>query len=270
MINIPNIAAANKLVHAISRTGNDISSNVAYFQAALAEHTYAKQEIREQLVTFTSSIISQQQQPSESLNQLARLALDEMGKEVEQQPNDARIRLEYALGFRSVGDSDNALKQIAIAHELSPKKQTILLEQGINHWQSGNMEGARTSFHAAYELDTSFSSLAEYAAAGDIASGHVAEGKKLLTDVQGTYISDSEPLILAYFQAKQYTELIDCLKLQVKNQNGAPSARFRLAAAYLAAGRTDEARNEVTQTASEHPDVAAQVAEFMKHIPGGQ
>ena len=267
-VNIPNISAASELVHALSLQSTDITPNISLFQEALSENTYATQEIREQLVIFMSQVASQQQGPSESLQKLAQYAITEMDKEVALQPLDARLRLESALGYRVTGNYKQALEQVSAAHELSPKKQTILLEQGIEYWQVGAFEEARKSFHQAYELNTSFPALAAYAASGDIAAGHIEEGKALLIQSQGTTTVDSEPLVLAYFQAKQYNDLIAVLQLQVINQNGDPKARFRLASAYLAAGRKSDAQNEINTLVKDHPELSSQVAAFQQSISG--
>ena len=267
MINVPNIAAASSLVQGLSVTSANITPNIAHFQDALNENTYAKQEIREQLVIFMSNVVSQRRAPIETLNSLAQLSLTEMGKEIESQPKDARLRLEYALGFRVVGDTKNAIAQTQVARELSPKKQTIMLELGIEYWQVGDFEKAREVFHQAYDLDRSFNAVAEYAAAGDIAAGHVSEGKDLLIKAEGTAIVDSEPVILAYYQAKAFPELIASLQLQVKNQQGSVNSRFKLASAYLAAGRNSDARKEIEETVAAHPEASAQAAEFLKSVP---
>jgi thioredoxin-like negative regulator of GroEL len=79
---------------------------------------------------------------------------------------------------------------------------------------------------------------------------------------QGTTTVDSEPLVLAYFQAKQYNDLIAVLQLQVTNQNGDPKARLRLASAYVAAGRKADAQNELNTLVKEHPELSSQVAAF--------
>ncbi len=267
MVNVPNIAAASELVHAIGIQSNDISPNVVLFQKALGENTYAHQEIREQLVIFTSNIASQQQGTSTALSQLTSFALTEMGKEVEAQPIDARLRLEYALGYRIAGDYVNALKQMEVAHQLSPLKQSILVEEGISYWQLGQFDKAKEVFDAAYELDTSFDILLGYAAAGDIAAGDLAGGKAKLMNKLGTTTLDSEPLILAYYQAKAFDDLILSLELQQRNQNGSVQSHFRLAAGYLVAGRPADARREVARAVAEHPEAAAQAADFLKHVP---
>lgn len=266
VVNVPNIAAASELVKAISLTSNDISPNIALFQKALGENSYGSQEIREQLLMFANNIASQQQSGSPALTQLLAFSNGEMGKEIALQPKDARLRLQYAVGFRAANDYPNALAQISAARELSPKKQTILLEQGFDYWQTGQFAKARDSFHQAYELDTSFSSLAAYAAAGDIAAGDLAAGKQLLTEKLGTTTSSNEALILAYYQAKDFTDLILSLEQFVREQNGSASAHFRLAAGYAAAGRMMEARAEVQKAASEHPEAAAQAASFLTQL----
>jgi tetratricopeptide (TPR) repeat protein len=266
MVNVPNIAAASELVHAITITSNDISPNVLQFQKALGERTYARQEIREQLMMFTSNIASQQQGASPALAKLLSFAVDEMGKEVMAQPKDARLRLEYALGYRVAGDYPNALKQIGVAHDISPRKQSILLEQGFDYWQTNQFDKARESFTAAYALDPSFSQLAAYAAAGDIAAGDLGAGKKLLMDAAGTTTINNEALIVAYYQAKDYTDLILSLELQVREQQGSAESHFRLAAAYAAAGRVQEARTEIQTAVTQHPEAAPQAADFLKHI----
>ncbi len=267
IVNVPNIAAAAELVRAISISNSDITPNVVLFQKALGENTYAHQEIREQLVIFSSNIASQQQGTSSALTQLTSFALTEMGKEIAGQPKDARLRLEYALGFRIAGDYPDAIKQIKIAHELSPRKQSILLEEGIDYWQSGDFAKAKIVFDQAYELDTSFDAVLAYAAAGDIAAGDIAGGKKRLMDKVGTTTIDSEPLILAYYQAKDYTDLVLVLEQQVRDQNGSAQAYFRLAAGYAAAGRVADARATIQAAAAQHPEVAAQAADFLQHIP---
>lgn len=264
VVNVPNIAAANELVRAISLSSNDISPNVALFQKALSERTFGHQEVREQLVMFTSNIAGQQQGTSTALNQLASFTQTEMAKEVAAQPNDARLRLEYGLGFRAIGDYSDAITQIEKAHELSPKKQSILIEEGIDYWQVGEFAKARDAFTAAYQLDPSFASIVPYAAAGQIASGDLAGGKALLMDKLGTTTVNNEALVLAYYQAHDYTDLILALEQAAREENNSAQSMFRLAAAYIAAGDIAKARAEITAAAAAHPETASQAAAFLR------
>jgi tetratricopeptide (TPR) repeat protein len=262
VVNVPNIAAASELVHALSITGNDITPNMTLFQQALDEPSFGRQEVREQLMSFANSIAGAQGHASPALAQLMSYAIGEMGKEVEAQPGDARLRLQYALGYRVAGDYPNALKQIEIAHEQSPKKQSILIEEGFNYWQAGDFAHARDAFRAAYDVDPSFDALVPFAAAGELITGNVAGGKALLQERLGTTTLDSEPVILGYFQAKDFPDLILCLEAQVRDQNGSLQSYFRLASGYAAAGRAADARATLKKAVAAHPEAAAQAAAF--------
>lgn len=265
-VNVPNITAASQLVRAITVRGSNITQNITLFKQAIDQNSFGNQEIREQLTSFATAVAGAQGHPSEGLTQLMTYALGEMSKEVEKQPNDARLRLQLAVGYRSAGDFGNALKQIQAALDLSPKKQNTLLEQGFEYWQIGQFGLARDSFHKAYALDTSFDRLVPFAAAGDIAAGDVAAGKKLLNDRLGTTTVDSEVLVLAYYQAKDYTDLILTLEEQVRAQQGSADSYFRLAAAYAEAGYTAQARATVAKAVAGHPEAAAQATEFLSHL----
>ncbi len=269
-VNVPNIAAANELVHAISIQGNDVSSNVVLFQKALAEPTFAHQEIREQLLIFATNIASQMPAPSQALAQFTGYALDQMGKEVALQPNDSRLRLEYALGYRVVGDYPDALKQIQIAQQNSPKKQSILIEEGIDYWQLGQYDQASKTFDQAYELDPSFTAIAPYAAAGKIISGDLAGGKALLMEKVGTTTVNNDALILAYYQQKDYPDLILSLEQAARDEGGSESSIFRLAAAYAASGNIAGARAIVNAEVAVHPETATDAASFLQNISKGK
>lgn len=265
-VNVPNIQAASKLVKGLSYGGGDIKPHLELLRDAADENTYATQEVREQMVLFLPRIIGSGRVPQEVV-QFAQFTLTEMGKEVERQPKDARIRLEYALGLRVIGEYEMALEQIAIAHELSPKKQQILIEQGIEFWQINQFDKARDSFRKAYELDTSFDEVAIYAAAGEIAAGNLAEGKGLLTEKLGTTTPNNDLLVLAYYTAKDFDSLIKTVQAQVQAENGSVNSRMRLATAYAAAGQFGKARQELAVLVKEHPEASAQAAQLSAQFP---
>jgi O-antigen ligase/Tfp pilus assembly protein PilF len=265
-VNVSNVRAASELVHAISISSTDITPNVTYFQEALNEHAFAHQEVREQLMMFATNIASVQQNPSQALAQLMSFATTQMQQEVALTPNDARLRMQLAIGYRAAGDYKDALAQIELAHQESPKKQSILLEQGLDYWQLGQYAQARDSFQQAYDLDHSFKDLVAYPAAGKIITGDLAGGKKLLVDTIGTTTVNNEALLLAYYQAKDFPDLILVLEQQVHDQNNSAESEFRLAAAYVAAGMPQQARAEVQLIVSQHPETASQAADFLTHV----
>ncbi len=264
-VNVPNLQAANDLIHGLSGS-RGVVANVAGFQDAVGRNSFASQEIAEQLVASVPRIVGAQGLSDDEKREFVGLAFSQMGREVARAPADPRLKLQLSSAYASIGDVQNALGQADAALRLSPQKQTTLLQRGILLWQAGAYQDARDTFREAYELDTSFSGLATYAAAGEIAAGNILIGKALLVSTHGTTTVDSEPLRIAYYEAKQYEDLIAIEKLRVKNSRGTPDARFNLAIAYSLVGRTTEALAEVQATVAAHPETATTAALVLREI----
>lgn len=269
MVNIPGIAGGRALIRAAIAAQNPPAALAAY-EEAVASGSFATQEIREQLVGYASAVARATPVPQDIKMKALNLALPEMQKEIARIPADARIRLMYAQAFESAGDVTSALKETEAALALSPRKQSILIQAGLEEWKAGDKDAARARFAEAYALDTSFSDVAAYAAAGEFVAGDPAAGQKILVDAFGTTTVDHDILRYAYIESKRYTDLIASAKLAVERQQGAAAARFYLARAYATAGRINDARTEVQATIAAHPEVAAEGAQYLKQLEAGQ
>ncbi len=256
-VNVPNIRAAGHLVYALSPSPKGVDENLALFNQALADGSFAHQEIREQLVSFATRVGGEESLPETLRMQFVTLAAEEMGKEVEVSPNDARLRLQYANALSAVGNDEGALLQIDEALRLSPAKQSIHLTRGFKLIELDRDEEARAAFRTAYELDPSFTDLAMTVAAGYIVSGDVPGGKEILVASVGTTTPDNETIFYAYYQTQQWSELVQVAEARVQSENGSPKSRFRLAQALAAAGRTPQAIAEVEATIAAHPSSRA-------------
>lgn len=265
-VNVAPIRAANHLVYAVSPLPGGPEVNVDYFKRALADGSYASQEIREQFVTFAAGLRTQEGVSEEDVAQIALLALEEMGKEIAQSPNDARLRLQYALAYDTVGDHENALAQVDAALALSPNKQALIIKRGLALLQLKRNEEALAAFRQAYELDTSFPQVAIAAAVGQMLGGDIPGGKALLSDSLGTTTLDDDSLLYAYYMTGQFAELIAVAQLRVALTDGDPEARYRLAQVYGVAGRFDAARAEITLTMAAHPETRPAGEALMKKI----
>jgi tetratricopeptide (TPR) repeat protein len=268
VVNVPGMMAANHLVYAISPAPKGVEQNLALFRQALTDGSFGSQEIREQLVSFATRVVSDESIPDSVKNKIVNFAISEIGDEVASSPNDARLRMQYASAFDVVGDGERALEQLDAALTLTPKKQAIILNRGFKLYELGRLEEAQAAFLQAYELDPSFDQVAETAAAGLIVSDDLAGGKQLLVEAVGTTTPDNTSVFFAYYQAKQWKELVGVAQALVLADNGSIESRFRLAQAYAAAGRLNEARTEVLATVAAHPEAKAEgdalIAEIFK------
>jgi O-antigen ligase/tetratricopeptide (TPR) repeat protein len=265
VVNVPSMRAAGDIITAITPSA-DPTTNLAAFKQAYADGSFADQEITEQLATYAEGLASQQGVSPTDLQTVFTYAATQMQALVIAIPNDARIRLEAALLFRSGGDYPDALAQIHVAEQLSPNKQSIMTEEGIEDWESGNYAAADAAFQKAYLLDTSFTDLAAYAAGGDIVTNQIPAGKALLQQAFGTTTVDQDILVLAYYQVKDYPDLIAVWQKRVVDQDNSATAEFGLAEAYADAGENAAARAEIQTAITAHPEAATEGAAILSQI----
>lgn len=266
MVNVPSIAQASKLVRGLNYVQSAPAQAFIYFKEAATGAGLGSQEVAEQLVSFAGTMKSRTDLSTDTRLEIFKYALSNMGAQVARIPQDARLRVQYAVGFRAANDPKDALIQTEEALRLSPKKQTIMLERGFELWEAGDLKGARDMFVHMYELDTSFKVLASYAAAGEIAVGNTEAGNAILMKAYGTTEVDDEALVIAYYQAKRYEDLIRVLKLHLKS-NDSIESYMRLASAYAIAGQSGNARAIAQEALVKYPASAQAIAEFLTHVP---
>lgn len=243
---------------------------LAAYERATKSGSFATQEIREQLISYASAVVSAGNVAQDVKQTALNLAIPEMQKEIQRVPTDPRIRLMYAQAFEAAGDATSSLREVNAAVALSPRKQGILVQAGLDEWKAGNKEAARARFFEAYNLDTSFPELAAYAAAGDIITGDNLGAKQILTDAFGSPVVDNDVLRFAYAETKQYDDLIKSAQLAVENQGHSASSRFYLARVYATAGRVADARAEIQATIAAHPEASAEGQQYLQQLAGAQ
>lgn len=264
LVNMPGITSGKDLIKALTPS-NDPATQLAYFKQTYADHPFASQEVTEQLMSFASSVVNSPSVSNETKTAIISYAVQQATAEAERVPKDARFHSQFATLYRSLGDYPDAMKQSAIAAENAPTKQSVLIEQGIEAWQSGDTKTAQQILDKVYALDTRYDEGAAYAAAGHIVNGDVAGGKKILQDHFGTTIVDQSALVPAYYQIKDWTDLLAILTLHAKNA-GTASASFQLAAAYSESGNRAQAIQVIRDTIKAHPDAAAQGQSFLQQL----
>lgn len=266
-VNVPSVLASEALINGLTPT-NSPDARLASFQSAVDHHGLGHQEIAEQLVSFASQEANDPSASKETRQAIVNLAGKEMTAELARAPHDARLRLQYALFYRAIGDTKDAASQSAIARTDSPQKQIIIMEQGIEAFQAGQYDAAKEFFTQAYTLDTDYKDPIASIAAADIASGDIPAGKALLQQTYGTTTVTNQILILAYYQRKDWDDLITIMKAQVAQSSDVNTA-FQLVAAYYEAGRKSDAIAELRTIMQEHPEAAQQAQQYLQQL-GGQ
>jgi len=266
MVNVPSISQAEKLVYALNNAQRTPAQAVALFDDVYATGGLASQEVSEQYVTLANALKARTDIAPKTRSEIYTSALGRLEEEVGRVPRDARLRIQLATGLRGAGEYEKALVQSKLALEESPQKQSLMLERGYEFWESGDLKSARELFVQMYALDTSFAELAVYAAAGEIAVGNSKEGDAILMSAYGTTEVDAEPLVLAYFHAKQFTKLTALLESRVATDPSA-STYIRLASAYALNGQYAHARAVAQKALALYPEAADAIRALLARIP---
>ncbi len=267
LVNITQMQTASQLITALTSSDN-ASTNLAVFQDFAAHPVPQMQEIREQLVSFAGEVVQSQSTTNDQKQQALNLAVTEMQKQIASYPLDAREYMELSYAYRTGGDNADALKAVQTAITLSPKKEDFYLEVGSIEWNLGDVQSAQKDFNTAYTLGPSFSNLALYAAAGDIAAGDEASGDKILISKFGTVNVDNDILSSAYYEGKDWQRLIAFWIARTKDSDATVNTWFSLAAAYYAAGDKADAITTINTAVAKYPDAAASGAAAIKQIEG--
>ncbi|MCB9810001.1 O-antigen ligase family protein [Candidatus Nomurabacteria bacterium] len=160
---LPGMHAAGDIISAFR--SQDPNVRLDSFELALSRNSFGHQEITEQLSQQAIGAARDTNIPEDIRQRYADLTKEQLDKLVEEKPGDARVHVFIGSYYRALGQQDKAAEQMAIARELSPKKQAIIIQQGFVALSQGKNEEAREFFKEAYELDEANLEAREYYAA---------------------------------------------------------------------------------------------------------
>jgi tetratricopeptide (TPR) repeat protein len=218
-----------------------ISQNYANLQQAVSYGAYGEQEAREQLVQIATALTSTDSVSTSTKQQFFTLAAQQMLDQEKEAPLDARFPLFLGTMLDAYGDYTDSAQQLQLAQQLSPKKQTILFELGLNAEARGDTAGALNYFSTAYNLETDYVAARIYYAAASIDAGDLTTASKLLAPIIPTGQAADSRIASAYAAHGQYQPIITIWQAAIKADPTNAQNYFTLAAAYYAAGNTQQA-----------------------------
>jgi O-antigen ligase/Tfp pilus assembly protein PilF len=177
---MPNMAAATDIIDAMREQNPD--KRLEHFRSAVERDSFAQQEIVEQLSQMAISYARDQKVSAETRQAFGVYAEEQLLKLAQDKPGDARVHVFIGSYYRSIGQVDKSAEQMQIAHELSPRKQSIIIQQGFIELTRNQNDKAYEYFKQAYELDTRSPESREYYAASLFAQKKNAEAIALMTD----------------------------------------------------------------------------------------
>jgi len=178
---------------------------IAAFERALSRESFAKQEVVEQFAQRAMAAAADPNVSDEVKQEYLSKAETALNDLVEYKPGDARVHVFYGSYYRTVGNTAGAAEQMAIARALSPKKQSIITQQGFIALTAGQNEVGRDFFKEAFELDERNVVAREYYAASLFYTGQADEAIALMdSDATRERFAVSDFLVSAANRAEAY------------------------------------------------------------------
>jgi O-antigen ligase len=162
-VNITVINANQILIQALTfiQRGK-VEDGLVSFKQALAYESLGDSEIREQLLSYTPSILKSSEVDQDTKLEFLTLTMDELEKQIARVPGDARYYILTGSLFNNIDNPERALPYIKKAIELSPQKQAMRFELIRSLYALGKKDEALAEAKAVYELDTRYDQARAY------------------------------------------------------------------------------------------------------------
>ena len=245
-------------------------------KASVDAKTFATAEATEQISMMASQIYNDNSFPGEAKANYLGFARDQMVSYSATVPMDARSQFLTGASFRKMSNYEKGIMYLTKAVELSPKKQTTLLELSLAYLQSGDMNSFLEITKEAYDLDHSFPETQLAYAGALILNERKTEGKELIAqlvnrDEEGRKIAYTNPVLLNIFvEEKDYDALIDIWTYRVEADPGDTNKRISLAASYFEGGYPERAIEVIEKAIELNPDFKVTGESYIADMKAGR
>lgn len=265
--NAPGLGAAGDIISAIRQ--DTIEKRLIEYDKALARDSFAQQEIVEQMTQNAMSIANNPNIPPEQKQAFIQRTELEMLRLIEMKPNDARMHTFFSSFYRAIGALPQAEEQAAIARELSPQKQAIIIEQAIIALQQGKTESAQAFLKEAWDLDTSYSQPQVLYAATLIATGDIEEARSVVGTEHFTALALNDYALSSAEQSGDESLLIEMFQARVEARPNVAQNHASLSFLYYQAGEIEAAVSALETASVAVPAFAPTASCFIDNINAG-
>lgn len=248
-------------------SSNPVQADAAFvhYEEALSYDTVGRPEVLERIIEAAPRLNASGAtlQSRQKFYEMGRKALEE---QLSRMPGDARYELFAGVFYNSYGQSAEALKHFIKAHELSPKKQTILFALGNFYLNVKEYQKASDVFKEAFDLETSNRQAGNYYAISLIYLGKESQARAFLREKFGSDDMTGDLFLKAYIEAGDWATVIKTLKVRIAADPSNMSERQNLAAAYVQAGEKASAISVIREMIRLNPSFKSTGEEYVRQI----
>lgn len=147
----PGMATAGDIIDAM-RTQNP-EQRLEAFRRAAANDSFAQQEVAEQISQNAISVLREPKVSEKTKQDFGIFAEEQLLALAVSKPGDARVHVFIGSFYRTTGQLEKAAEQMALARQFSPKKPSIIIQQGFVALSLGKEEESLEFFKEAFELE---------------------------------------------------------------------------------------------------------------------
>ncbi len=269
-VNVPAMLAASNLIYALSANKSGPQANVKYFKQAIGYDSFGRAEISEQLSQASSQAATMQNVDLKIKQELFDLAQGELAKQLDRAPEDARYYLFAGSLASSYGDSDNAIKYLQKARELSPKKQTLLFSLGSTYLGKGDFESGVKIMKEAFELDKSFKEARVMYGIALLYAKNKSEALEVLKELPKESALTDQRILQALYTGGYYQEALDSINFIIGKTPNNPAFYFSRAAILYKLGKPNQAIVDLNKVVELNPAVKGEIDGVINKIRTGQ
>src|SRR3989344_242367 len=252
-VNAHGLAQNRALLQALGQQ-KDLNTNIEYFKKAAAYGSYGTQEVREQVLQVAARLTSLSQVPSEFKNQVFAEAAREMELQIEETPGSARFPLFLGILYDTYGKGEEARVYLERARDISPTKQAILLQLGLNAFSRGDASSAIAILKETYELAPEFKDARILYAVAAIRTRQDALAEELIAPLIESGDATDVRIISAYVERKRYDKAAALWEKIIEKHTENASTFFALSASHYANGNVSRALEVLEEVKRLHPD----------------
>lgn len=282
-LNYPGFRASQDIINALSYSQVALSSDskidvkdkeaymvqsYGYFKSSINRNTFGTRESGEQLSDVTSQVYKGNFS-NDLKNSFEEIADTRLRAEATRLPLDTRANLFYGIYLLNIGKKNEAVNFLEKAHELSPKKQTILFSLSEAYSYLGNEASSTDALRMAYELDKSFARPAIFYATNLIDNGDQIQASRIIKSISDEKLLDVNN-IQFLVKIKRFDLVIQIFKNLLLNDPNKPQLKISLAAAYLQNGQRDLAIQTIEEVATSLPQFKQQANYLISEIRAGR
>jgi len=253
--------------------GADVDFMLNEFDKVFAYKTFGTGEAREQLGSYAERIVAVSNIASQDKTKAITKAIEEMKKQVQESPDDARSWLFLTSLYTKSNQLDSALAAAARAKELSPQKQQIRFVIADIYLTAGQYDKAFEVLKEAYDLDHNYPEAARNLAIASIVANKKDLAEKILDEPEENWVKkfgNEGQFINVYARINDFKKVKEIWLVIIEKEPNNPQNHISLAATYLQLAERENAIKELEKTIELNPQFKNQGEYYINEIKAGR